>query len=246
MQRADHDLDLWDDLDLDRPQRLRGQRRWRGFANQSRRRDRRHVRGERIWLLRQQRGRDRRAGRAKRNHVRQWLDRTLRFRRRVDHRCYRRFDRNSRRLGAGRASRHWRARDAERRERAEHQRRRRSRTLRLGRRRHRRDRADHDLDREHFHLNGPQRLRRQRGRRGIANQSCRNHGHDVVDERLWILRQQRRDDRRAGRPEHNHVRKWLDRPLRHWRRVDHHRRRRVDRQLTALRRQACRPTPAGS
>ncbi len=69
---------------------------------------------------------------------------------------------------------------------------------------------------------------------GIANQSRRDHGHDVGDERLWVLRQQRRDDLRAGRAEHNHVRKWLDRPLRLWRRVDHHRRRRVDRHSRRL------------
>ena len=124
--------------------------------------------------------------------------------------------------------------DAQRRQLIDHHRRWINRTLRPGRRRHRRDRADHDLDREHFGRDGPQRLRRQRGRRGIENQSRRDHGHDVGDERLWVLRQQRRDDLRAGRAEHNHVRKWLDRPLRLWRRVDHHRRRRVDRHSRRL------------
>ena len=140
-------------------------------------------------------GDDLRAGRAEHNHVRKWLDRPIRLRRRVDHHRRRRVDRHSRRLGAGRAGRRRRARDAERRrgdddgerlargvrkrgrlardprrrERPEHRWRRLDRTLRLGRRRHQCDGTDHDLDLGNdLDHNGPQRLRRQRRRRGFG------------------------------------------------------------------------------
>ena len=109
---------------------------------------------------------------AEHNHVRKRLDRHLRVWRRVDHHRRRRFGCHEWRLSAGRAGRHRRSRDAERRfgddhgdrrargvrerlglardaqrlERLQHRRQWLDRTLRDGRRRHQRKRADHDLD----------------------------------------------------------------------------------------------------
>ena len=76
--------------------------------------------------------------------------------------------------------------DAQRHERSDHQWRSRDRTLRSGRRRHRCDRTDSHLDRKHFELDGPRRLRGVCRWRGFANQSRGDHGHDVGDERLWV------------------------------------------------------------
>ncbi len=115
-----------------------------------------------------------------------------------------------------------------------HQRRWVDRTLRPGRRRHRRDRATTISTGNTSTSTGLNAYGVNADGAGSQIDLARDDRHDVVDERLWVLRQRRRDDLRGGRAEHNHVRKWLDRPLRFRRRVDHHRRWRVDRHSRRL------------
>ncbi len=80
-----------------------------------------------------------------------------------------------------------------RRERPDHPGRRRDRNLRNGRRGRHGDRTDHGLDfGNEFGSDGSQRLRRQRGRLGIADQSLRRDDHDLRARRGRPLRQRRR------------------------------------------------------